>query len=74
MILTKIIIDLEADELPLRKEVFEVTVKRFKQMPYSQFKLLEKDFLKLKHQFSKLGLDLKNERFDTLRRDVDNCI
>jgi hypothetical protein len=43
-------IDLEADELPVKKEVFELTIKQMPQVvQYSQFKLLEKDYLKLKH-------------------------
>jgi len=47
--LTQIPIDLELDEMPLKKEIFEKTVEYLKDVPYSQFKLLEKDYLKLKH-------------------------
>jgi len=47
--LTQIPIDLELDEIPLKKEIFEKTVEQIRELPYSQFKLLEKDYLKLKH-------------------------
>ena len=47
--LTQIPIDLELDEMPLKKEIFEKTVEQIRELPYSQFKLLEKDYLKLKH-------------------------
>ena len=47
--LTQIPIDLELDEMPLKKEIFEKTVEQIREIPYSQFKLLEKDYLKLKH-------------------------
>lgn len=47
--LTQIPIDLEVDEMPLKKEIFEKTVEQIREIPYSQFKLLEKDYLKLKH-------------------------
>ena len=59
--LTQIPIDLEVDELPLRKEIFERTVLTLNELPYSQFKLLEKDYLKLKHQMSKVELDFTHE-------------
>jgi hypothetical protein len=49
MIQSQIIIDLETEEMPLRKEVFELTVKKIERITYSQFKLLEKDYLRLKH-------------------------
>lgn len=55
--LTQIPIDLELDEMPLKKEIFEKTVEQIRELPYSQFKLLEKDYLKLKHQLAKMGLD-----------------
>ena len=47
--LTQIPIDLELDEMPLKKEIFEKTVEQIREIPYSQFKLLEKDYLKLNH-------------------------
>jgi hypothetical protein len=47
--LTQIPIDLELDEMPLKKEIFERSVEFLKDLPFSQFKLLEKDYLKLKH-------------------------
>jgi hypothetical protein len=47
--LTQIPIDLELDEMPLKKEIFEKTVEYLKDLPYSQFKLLEKDYLKIRH-------------------------
>ena len=59
--LTQIPIDLENDELPLRKEIFERTVTSLRDLPYSQFRLLEKDYLKLKHHMSKIDLDFTHE-------------
>ena len=47
--LTHIPIDLELDEMPLKKEIFERSVEFLRDLPFSQFKLLEKDYLKLKH-------------------------
>ncbi len=70
----QIVIDLEAEEIPLRKEVFELTVKQLDRIPHSQFKLLEKDYLRLKHQFTKVGLEFRNAKFDELRQQVDKCV
>jgi hypothetical protein len=60
-------VDLESEEVPLRKEIFERFVATIERIPYSQFKLLEKDFLRLKYQISKVGLEFRNEKFQNLR-------
>jgi hypothetical protein len=36
--------------------------------------LLEKDYLRLKHQFTKVGLEFRNAKFDELRQQVDKCV
>jgi hypothetical protein len=43
-------------------------------LPYQQFKLLEKDYLKLKHQISKHGLEFTSLQFDLLRLHADQCL
>ena len=55
-LLTKVLIDLEKDEIPVKKELFERTIKNLQKVPYSTFRQLEKDYLKLKHWLSKVGL------------------
>jgi len=35
IILSKIVVDLETEELPLRKEIFEITVKKMTDVPHS---------------------------------------
>lgn len=57
-------IDLEEEEIPLRKELFEKTVSTLQYLPFTQFKLLEKDYLKLKHQITKIGLEFSNDLFE----------
>lgn len=69
--LAQVPIDLEDEEIPLRKEIFERTVVTLSDLPYSQFKLLEKDYLKLKHQMIKMEIDFTNEQFDELRIQVN---
>lgn len=57
MIQSQIVVDLETDEVPVRREVFERTVQSKAKVLHSQFRLLEKDYLRLKHVMSKVGLE-----------------
>lgn len=69
--LNNITIDLEIEEIPLRKEIFDMTIAQLQpKITYAQFHQIEKDYLKLKAHIIKVGLEYRNADFDKMREIV----
>ena len=67
-------VNLGRDEIPLRKELFDRTIQNLTTIPYAQFRLLCKDYEKLKHKIASVGLKFKNKKFEELKTKVDSCL
>lgn len=74
MLLNKVLIDLEEEELHVKKELFDQTIRRLDKLPYTAFRSLEKDYLRLKHWLSKVGLTWQNADFEELRKKCERCL